>query len=79
MLSGLYFCEAWAYARIAHAQGDIATAVRNLEYVIGYGNRLYVVQQAHALLAEVTAGRLEDESVSVKQQEIRRQSDETAI
>ena len=51
--------KAWAYARIAYAQGDIATAIRNLEYVIGYGNRLYVVQQAHALLAEVTAGQNE--------------------
>lgn len=42
--------KAWLYARIALTMDDRDTARQNLAYVLAHGNRLYVVQQARALM-----------------------------
>ncbi len=47
--------KAWAYGRIAQAQGDIPGAVRNLEYVVACGNRLGLVQKAKGRLAQLSS------------------------
>ena len=46
--------KAWAYGRIAQAQGDVPGAVRNLEYVVACGNRLGLVQKARERLAQLS-------------------------